>query len=96
MKLDRNTNPDGRGKYALINLRDNTVQWGNEPGGQFFVLKYKDLFVYPALLAYAKAVRDAASQMDDEPKQQREYLEYADEMDAQAELAFKAGEKLPD
>jgi hypothetical protein len=27
MKLDRNINPDGKGKYALINLRKNTIEW---------------------------------------------------------------------
>lgn len=55
MKLDRNANPDGRGKYALINLRTNTVEWGEEP---FFVIKYKDVFAAPALRAYAHAIRE--------------------------------------
>ena len=55
MKLDRNVNPDGKGKYALINLRTNQVQWGD--GDQFFVIKYKDEFAAPALRAYADAVK---------------------------------------
>lgn len=34
MKLDRNTNPDGRGKYALIKLRDNPIAgFGGNVGG---------------------------------------------------------------
>lgn len=34
MKLDRNTNPDGRGKYALIKLRENPIAgWGATVGG---------------------------------------------------------------
>jgi len=55
MKLDRNINPDGKGKYALINLRKNIVEWGGGDG-QFFVIKYKDIFAAPALKAYANAV----------------------------------------
>lgn len=55
MKLDRHINPDGRGKYALINLRTNKVEWGGDD--QFFVLKYKDKFAVAALKAYAAAVR---------------------------------------
>lgn len=61
MKLDRNINHDGRGKYALINLRTNKVEWGEE--GQFFVLKYKDIFAEAALRAYARAVRDEAKSL---------------------------------
>lgn len=95
MKLDRNVNTDGRGKYALINLRDNTVQWGGTPQEQFFVLKYKDIFASHALSAYAKSVREAALKIED-AAQRDEYLEFADQMDKEAEAAFQVGFKLPD
>jgi hypothetical protein len=68
MRLDRNVNVDGRGKYALINLRKATpdivdesvcvpefaVTWGGDD--QFFVIKYKDKFAAAALAAYAAAI----------------------------------------
>jgi len=54
MKLDRNINANGMGKYALLNLRTNQVQWGNTPDDEFFVIKLKDIGALPALLAYAK------------------------------------------
>jgi len=75
MKLHRNTNADGRGKYALVNLdllkQDPRLQgmldflkeagvltYGNEePGEQFFVMKYKDKFTARGLEGYANAVR---------------------------------------
>lgn len=62
MKLDRNVNPDGKGKYALINLRNNTVCWGGDD--QFFVIKYKDAFASQALYAYAEAVSNKAVQLE--------------------------------
>lgn len=62
MKLDRNVNPDGKGKYALINLRTNQVQWGGD-GDQFFVIKYKDLFASVALKAYGEAVINYANSL---------------------------------
>jgi len=60
MKLDRNVNLDGKGKYALINLRTNSVEWGgSKDSGSFFVLKFKDKFTAAALHAYAdEAARD--------------------------------------
>jgi hypothetical protein len=95
MRLDRNTNSDGRGKYALINLRTSQVQWGGDGGEQFFVLKYKDLFVAPALFAYAKAVRDHAQSSHDE-NERRELLEYAREIEAEALKAEMVGCRIPD
>lgn len=62
MRLDRNLNPDGKGKYAIINLRTNRVEWGG-PNAQFFVIKYKDKFAVPALKAYAQAVLNEALEM---------------------------------
>lgn len=61
MKLDRNINPDGKGKYALLNLRTNKIEWGVTPDEEFFVIKLKDKYAAPALDAYAKAcVKDDA------------------------------------
>lgn len=56
MRLDRNINSDRMGKYALINLRTNKVEWGDDD--QFFVIKYKDKFAAKALAAYSEAVWD--------------------------------------
>jgi len=77
MKLDRNVNLDGKGKYALINIRKldsfplicganvgqkfylvpvETVEWGNTPETEFFVIKLKDENAGAALLAYSQAV----------------------------------------
>lgn len=62
MRLDRNVNPDGRGKYAIINLRTSRVEWGG-PDAQFFVIKYKDKFAAAALKAYAEAVLKEAMEL---------------------------------
>lgn len=91
MKLDRNINPCGRGKYALINLRTNQVQWGGSEGLQFFVMKYKDKFTGPALHAYADAVREEAERTKSDS-----LLEYAIEMKQQAEMACRQGCRIPD
>ena len=58
MKLDRNINPDGSGKYALINLRTQKIEWGNTPATEFFVIKIKDRFAEQAFHGYIKAIRD--------------------------------------
>ena len=107
MKLDRNINPDGRDKYALVNLRRvaecknlcrenveralailhsaGVLSYGNEsPGGQFFVMKYKDKLTAPALEAYAKAAS------------QHGMYEFAVEMFNEQRAAAEAAEKLPD
>lgn len=56
MKLDRNINATGIGKYALINLRKNTVEWGSVGSDdEFFVFKLKDVYAPAALEAYAAA-----------------------------------------
>lgn len=100
MKLDRNVNSDGRGKYALINLRSNKVQWGWEsPGDQFFVIKYKDRFARFALAAYADAVSDFARTVCPESLR-AELEEYASEIRAEAKLAADLDEsgdtQIPD
>ena len=56
MRLDRNVNQDGKGKYALLNLRKNTVEWGRRgEEDEFFVIKLKDKYAAEALRAYAAA-----------------------------------------
>lgn len=102
MKLDRNINPDGKGKYALLNLRKNTIEWGNEPGNQFFVIKLKDRFAAPALKAYADAVREQAGylaldyQISDRQKVIDSLKEYASEVDAMIkDYEFKS-KNIPD
>ena len=56
MKLDRNINQDGKGKYALLNLRTNKIEWGNlYDEDEFFVIKLKDKYARAALTAYANA-----------------------------------------
>ena len=84
MKLDRNINADGKGKYALINLRTNKFEWGNTPEDEFFVIKLKDKHAAAALRAYAGSVY-----CDDE--------EFAKEIDALVEKAHKhQHKKAPD
>lgn len=72
MKLDRNINTNGMGKYALIKLRVaplpfkatddgvivpfNAVDTGGTPDTDFFVIRLKDKYAAPALHAYATAV----------------------------------------
>ncbi len=55
MKLDRNINPDGRGKYALIKLRELYIDHGDTPDTEFFVIRLKDKYAEAALRAYADA-----------------------------------------
>jgi hypothetical protein len=71
MRLDRNTNPDGKGKYAVVKLRPaaglnaqgcinlleraGLLSFGTKPGEEFFVLKLTDKYAGWALKAYAQA-----------------------------------------
>lgn len=73
MKLDRNINTDGRGKYAVVNLRHTkktlgqlsallnqdgeplTLDFGNTPDTEFFLIRLKDKYASTALHAYAIA-----------------------------------------
>lgn len=72
MRLDRNCRKDHRGKYALLNLRTNLIEWG-EVGSvnEFFVIKLKDKHAPAALRAYAKSIRRR------DPEFAREVLELA-------------------
>lgn len=101
MKLDRNLNPDGRGKYALLKLRNTELSLGTirsrvqrALGGQ--VLQFGDnseteFFVIKLKDKYAApalfAYADAARA--DDP-------EYADEIQRLAEMAqMHPNKKLP-
>lgn len=78
--MDRNKNPNGKGKYALLNLRKNMIEWGCVGDeDEFFVVKLKDKHAKAALEAYANSIRE-----DDE--------EFADEV---MELAMRAGADSP-
>lgn len=69
MKLDRNTNPNKTGKYALIKLRTDfprqigtfievkqeAIDYGDSPESEFFLIRLKDKYAAPALAAYALA-----------------------------------------
>lgn len=95
MKLDRNENPDGRGKYALVRLRGLTsddakhllalsnsgcVDFGApKEKDEFFVIKLRDKYARPALYSYA-----ARAEKDDP--------EYAAEV---AEMAQRSGINSP-
>ncbi len=119
MKLDRNKNTDGRGKYALIQMRElsfaksaqiynnagdpkeditipaNAIRSGAEsPGDQFFVLKYKDKFAADALFAYANSVLSHARSLPTGDEQDS-LMEYGGEMIDEANLALRAGNKIP-
>lgn len=104
MKLDRNLNPDGRGKYALVLMREETTLWkrihnhgldkvlvstnaidfGSNPDTEFFVIRLKDKFAAPALLAYSLAAREAGQ------------TEWADEVFRLAEKAANhPNKKMP-
>ncbi len=101
MKLDRNINPNGRGKYALILLREAQIRTLTPAGGPFVIdqehvdfgdTEDTDFFVIRLKDKYAakalKAYAEAAEA--DDP-------EYADEVNA---LAQKASEhprrRMPD
>lgn len=58
MKLDRNLNPDGTGKYELRNLRTGKVVEDCGPGEEheFFVIMLKDENAAKALISYAESI----------------------------------------
>ena len=44
MRLVRNTSPDLKGKYALLNLGKNTIEYGlPNTKEEFFVIKLKEM-----------------------------------------------------
>ena len=68
MKLYRNINTKGIGKYHLIELqKNNHIEHGLPfTENEFFVLKLKDIHALPALLAYAKSVDNSDSEYKNE------------------------------
>lgn len=58
MKLDRNINSDGLGKYELRNLRSGKIVDDCGPGEEheFFVIMLKDRHAAAALHAYARSI----------------------------------------
>lgn len=103
MKLDRNINPDGRGKYALINMRTNKVEYGPPQSAQFFVIKYTDRFAAGALRGYSKSIQDYLHTVREGMTAEQfasntsvlSLLEFQKEIDAEAAHAEKSGTKLP-
>lgn len=95
MGLDRFVNKAGLGKYALINLRTNTVEWGTTDDDAFFVIKLKDIAALDALDAYAKKIEAIA--MEKQDHEQAALVRYADDIRF---LATRAAEnphkKIPD
>lgn len=103
MKLDRNKKGQkGRGKYALINLRTNKVEFGScdpSEGTQFFVIKYSDQFSEPALRAYAEACMKESNQAhaNGMPHKSEDLFEFAMEIQREADMARDwPNKKLPD
>lgn len=100
MKLDRNITLDGTGKYALLNLRTNALEWGNaNTEGEFFVIKLKDVFARDALEAYAHSVgRYAERVAHTDPDLCGSLNEWADEVMQMAQRSGPAHPqcKLPD
>jgi hypothetical protein len=97
MKLDRNTNVDGKGKYALINLRTNKIEYGNENNNQFFVMKYKDCFAVDGLRGYLNSVKLFIKENPSlDANVLKNLLEYAEELEQEVEKAKIAGAKTPD
>lgn len=90
MRLVRNTSHNGRGKYSIIE-NSTGIRTESIPGDadEFFVIKVKDKFARPALLAYADAVdQHARAQID--AGSIRDWTEYANEV---RDLADRAGER---
>lgn len=58
MKLDRNINADGQGKYELRNLRSGKIVDDCGPGQEheYFVIMLKDRHAQAALDAYADSI----------------------------------------
>jgi hypothetical protein len=60
VKLDRNINPNGQGKYELRNLRTGEIvnDCGVGEEHEFFVIMLKDRYATAALLSYAGAAEE--------------------------------------
>ena len=71
MKLDRNLNPDGQGKYELKNLRTGEVvqDCGPHEEHEFFVIMVKDRHALPALAAYAASITHIDTEFADDVRE---------------------------
>lgn len=71
MKLDRNLNSDGQGKYELRNLRTGEVveDCGPEERHEFFVIMLKDRHALPALAAYAASITHVDTEFAEEVRE---------------------------
>ena len=70
VRFDRNINLDGRGKYAIVNLRTNRVEWGfSGEKDEFFLLKLRDRNAQAALLAYADSVEERDREFAEEVRE---------------------------
>jgi hypothetical protein len=112
MKLDRNINPEHKGKYALIKLRGiqdrftsdgkfasiplAALDFGSNPDTEFFVIRLKDQFAGPALRAYAHAITEHIATLDIRDPMIKELSEYHHEIIALAEAAHRAPKRIPD
>lgn len=97
MKLDRNIEKNkGRGKYALINLRTNKIEFGNKgDDDEFFVIKLKDQFANFALAGYRRGLE---SHHYEDKETEKEMMEFSREL---LEMEQRSGPnnpncKLPD
>ena len=111
MKLDRNMNPSGRGKYALLKLRElggvsraeicmaletleelsvaqveRAVDFGETSDSEFFVIRLKDKFAAPALLAYHNAIH---GHIIENPQDREGLAEYARDISALVQRAYE-------
>jgi len=82
---------------AINLLRESRcLHFGDEGRGeQFFVMKYKDKFTAPALMAYAKAVENAAVSSQAGAGGDS-IMEYANEIEREAVAASECGYRIPD
>ena len=86
------------GKYAIINLRTNKIEYGTEnPGNQFFVMKYKDRFTHAGLTGYANAIetylKTAGNRVSE--RERAELEEYLADIRLEAAIACSLGSDTP-
>lgn len=106
MKLDRNVNQTRRGKYALINLRKNIVEWGDVgDSNEFFVIKLKDRYAKGALRGYVAALALELEELTAEALEvggsaqvmiMKEVLDLKEWKDEVAALAERSGSAHPE
>lgn len=101
MKLDRNINKNGRGKYALIKLREATIRTEQPHGGALVIdqeyvdfgdTEDSDFFVIRLKDKYAGAALEAYGRaaLEDDPEYSQEILSLAEK------ARNHPGKKMPD